>query len=389
MAKLARLSDIDVSGKTVFLRVDYNVPIDGEKIRDTIRIDGTLPTIAKLKSAGAKIVIASHLGRPKGKVDPKYSLAPVAKHLGIPLVPTIGPERAVAQSKVKPGEMILLENLRFDPGEEKNDEVFAVQLASGCQVYVTDAFGVLHRAHASTVTLPQRIRPAVAGLLVENEVLSLSALKIAPPRPFIVVIGGAKVSDKIQLLRALFPRADAILVVGAMAFPFIRARGGKTGKSLVEEEGVPLAAEILAEAATKKTQILLPEDVLAGASPDDASPVVCDAAMIPDDKAGYDIGPKTVARYKEALAKANAVFWNGPAGFFEKDAYAGGTKALAETLALLADKKVRVVIGGGDSAAAVRQFGLDARMTHVSTGGGASIEFLEGKPLPGLAALGL
>lgn len=386
----ATLAQVDWKDKTVFLRADFNVPVEDGRIRDEARITAARPTIDLLREKGAKLLLASHLGRPKGAPDPKYSLAPVAEALGVPLLPTVGAERAEAMEKMKAGDAVLLENTRFHPGETKNDPAFAAALVEGCDAYVTDAFGSLHRAHASTEGAARLVRerggPALPGLLVEKEVAALARLRDDPPRPYMVLLGGAKVSDKIDLVRALLEKADEILIGGAMAFPFLKAQGGEVGASKCSAEDVSVAKDLLEEAKRKGVPLRLPEDVAAAPNPDEP-PRFVPAAQIPSNLAGFDVGARTVASFSRTLRKARAVFWNGPMGLFEKEPYGAGTREVAKALAACATAGAMVVVGGGDSAAAVRAFGLTEKMTHVSTGGGAALAFLEGKTLPGLAVL--
>ncbi len=386
--------DVDVAGRRVFLRADLNVPLDDGKITDDTRIRASLPTIVNLLERGASVVLASHLGRPKGKVNDALRLKPVADRLsqllGRPVRMTgdaIGPGVQVAVEKLRGGDMLMLENLRFHAEEEANDPDFARALANGLDLYVNDAFGAAHRAHASTEGITHHL-PAVAGLLMEREVDALSRLLQKPAKPFHAVIGGAKVSGKLEVLEALLSRCQAILVGGGMANTFLAAKGNEIGKSLVEEDRLKDAERILAEARRKRVRFMLPTDAVVAPQIHHRSRTeVVSIDAVPSDQMIVDIGPQTIAAYTEHLAKAKTVFWNGPMGVFEMPQMAEGTKAIARFLAKRARARVVVVVGGGDSVAAVEQLDLADRMTHVSTGGGASLEFLEGKTLPGVAAL--
>ena len=388
------IRDVDVSGKRVFLRADLNVPLDDGRITDDTRIRASVPTIVNLLERGASVVLASHLGRPKGKVNDALRLKPVADRLsqllGRPVRMTgdaLGPGVQVAVDKLRPGDLLLLENLRFHGEEEANDPEFAQALAAGADLYVNDAFGAAHRAHASTEGITHHL-PAVAGLLMEREVDALSRLLQKPARPFHAVIGGAKVSGKLEVLEALLSRCQAILVGGGMANTFLAAKGQALGKSLVEDDRLKDAERILAEARRKRVRFMLPTDaVIAPQLHHRAKTQTVSIAAVPRDQMVVDIGPQTLAAYTEHLAKAKTVFWNGPMGVFEMPQMAEGTNAVARFLAKRASRGVVVVVGGGDSVAAVEQLGLAEKMTHVSTGGGASLEFLEGKTLPGVAAL--
>jgi phosphoglycerate kinase len=386
--------DVDVTGKRVFLRADLNVPLDDGRITDDTRIRASLPTIVHLLERGAAVVLASHLGRPKGKVNDALRLKPVADRLsqllGRPVRMTgdaLGPGVQVAVEKMKPGDLLLLENLRFRAEEEANDPEFARALADGMDLYVNDAFGAAHRAHASTEGITHHL-PAVAGLLMEREVDALTRLLEKPERPFHAVIGGAKVSGKLEVLEALLSRCQAVLVGGGMANTFLAAKGLELGKSLVEEDRLADAERILAEARRKRVRFMLPVDaVVAPQIHFRAKTRIVPIEEVPKDLMVVDIGPATIAAYTEHLAKAKTVFWNGPMGVFEMKQMAEGTNAIARYLAGRTAEGVVTVVGGGDSVAAVEGLGLADRMTHVSTGGGASLEFLEGKTLPGVAAL--
>jgi phosphoglycerate kinase len=389
-AKVVR--DVDVAGHRVFVRADLNVPLEDGRITDDTRIRASLPTIVNLLERGASVVLASHLGRPKGKVNDALRLRPVADRLtqllGRPVRMTgdaLGPGVQVAVDKLRPGDLILLENLRFHAAEEANDPAFAESLAALGELYVNDAFGAAHRAHASTEGITHFL-PAVAGLLMEREVDALSRLLHRPARPFHAVIGGAKVSGKLEVLEALLSRCQAVLVGGGMANTFLAARGLSLGKSLVEADQLQNAERILAEARRKRVRLMLPTDAVVAPQIHERAKVrTVSVDAVPKDLMVVDIGPATLAAYTEHLAKAKTVFWNGPMGVFEVEQMAEGTNAMA---AFLAKRRgVVTVVGGGDSVAAVERLGLAGAMTHVSTGGGASLEFLEGKTLPGVAAL--
>jgi phosphoglycerate kinase len=386
--------DVDVRGKRVFLRSDLNVPIDDGRITDDTRIRASLPTLIHLLEQGATVILASHLGRPHGKVNDAYRLKPVADRLSQllrrPVKMTgdaLGPGVQDAVGKLRPGDLLLLENLRFHAGEEANDPGFAEALAAFADVYVDDAFGSAHRAHASTEGITHFL-PAVAGLLLEREVNALSRLLDRPPRPFHTVIGGAKISEKLNVLRVLVGRCQAILVGGGMANTFLAAKGLEMGKSLVETEQLENAAAIMAEARRRRTRLMLPTDVLVAAQVHHRAPrEVVSVNAVPTDWMVVDIGPQTVDKYREALSKARTIFWNGPMGIFEVAPFAEGTNAIARAIAERTAHGAITVVGGGDSVAAVQQLGLIDQMSHVSTGGGASLEFVEGRTLPGVAAL--
>jgi phosphoglycerate kinase len=385
--------DLDLrGGQRVLVRVDFNVPLRDGQVADDSRIRATLPTLDYLAQAGARVILMSHLGRPK-KADPALSLAPVAARLseltGKPVAfatDCIGdvPER-LAQA-LPPGGLLLLENLRFHPEEEANDGAFAAALARLGQVYVNDAFGTAHRAHASTVGVTQHLHPAAAGLLLARELEVLGSALDRPERPFVAILGGAKISGKIDVITHLLPRVDRMLIGGAMAFTFVAAKGHETGRSLVEPDRVDLARDLLRQAGPK---LLLPVDTVVAKTPD-ASGVpgrVVPITAIPTDEAGVDIGPGTIAEFKTALAGTRTVLWNGPMGIFEVAAFARGTREVAKLLADATDHGATTIVGGGDSVAAIEEAGLGDRVSHLSTGGGASLEFLEGKVLPGVAAL--
>ncbi|MCV0404257.1 MAG: phosphoglycerate kinase [Chloroflexi bacterium] len=388
------IRDVDVGGRRVFLRADLNVPLDDGRITDDTRIRASLPTIVNLLERGAIVILASHLGRPKGKVNDALRMKPVADRLaqllGRPVRMTgdaLGPGVQVAVDKLRPGDLILLENLRFRADEEANDPEFAEALAGLADIYVNDAFGAAHRAHASTEGITHFL-PAVAGLLMEREVDSLSRLLTKPPRPFHAVIGGAKVSGKLEVLEALLTRCQAVLVGGGMANTFLAARGLELGKSLVEEDQLENAERIVAEARRKRVRLMLPTDVVVAPQIHQRSKtkiVAVDA--VPKDQMIVDIGPETRAAFADHLSKAKTIFWNGPMGVFEISQFADGTNEMARAIARRTSAKTVTIVGGGDSVAAVEQLGLADRMTHVSTGGGASLEFIEGKSLPGVEAL--
>ncbi|MCW5892697.1 MAG: phosphoglycerate kinase [bacterium] len=386
------LDQVDVTGKRVFVRVDFNVPLQDGRVTDATRITATLPTLRALLDRGAALVLASHLGRPKGKRNPDYSLAPVvavlAKELGreVRLAPDcVGAETEALASALNPGDVLLLENLRFHAEEEKNDPAFAARLATLADVYVNDAFGAAHRAHASTEGIARLMPQRAAGLLLAREVAVLGRLLAAPEKPFVAILGGAKVSDKIAVIEHLLGRVQTLVIGGAMAYTFLRAQGKPIGRSRVEEDRIELARETLARARQAGVDLLLPSDHLAADKPEaGATTQIVSADAFPDDLLGVDIGPDTAKRYGDVVAAARTVLWNGPMGIFEIDAFAQGTMAIAEALARCTGT---TVVGGGDSVAALARAGKSDAVTHVSTGGGASLEFLEGKTLPGVAAL--
>ena len=384
--------DVDVKGKKVLVRVDFNVPMDENlKITDENRILGALPTIRYLMDQGAKTILCSHLGRPKGEVNPKFSLAPVAKRLsellGQPVKmarDVIGPDADSVVASLKPGEVALLENLRFHKEEEKNDEAFAKKLASYAEVYVNDAFGTAHRAHASTEGVA-RFLPAVSGFLLEKELVFLGKALENPDRPFVAILGGAKIADKLGVINNLLEKVDTLIVSGGMTYTFTVAKGGKIGNSMLEEDKIEYAREMIEKAKDKGVKLLLPVDtVVADRFANDANIKVVPTNDIPDGWQGLDIGPKTCALFAEAIKGAKTVIWNGPMGVFEMPNFAEGTRAVAQAMA---DSGATTIVGGGDSAAAVIQMGFGDKITHISTGGGASLEFLEGLVLPGVAAL--
>jgi phosphoglycerate kinase len=388
------LTDAEVRGKRALVRVDFNVPLDESgTVTDDTRIRAALPTIDALIKRGARIVLLSHLGRPKGgKPELKYSLAPVAKKLGeltthpVRFVAALdGDDAVVATKALRHGEILLLENTRFHAGEEKNDDALARALARLGDLFVNDAFGAAHRAHSSTAGVAKYLHPAVAGLLMEKELEYLGGALSKPERPFIAILGGAKISGKIDVIEALLPKVDGLLIGGAMANTFYKAMGLETGKSLVEPDRVELARSLVERAAYRLT---LPHDAVVAPSldqPTAAHAVKRDA--IPPNEAMFDIGPDTIKSYSRAIATAKTVLWNGPMGVFETPPFDAGTVAVAQAMADVTSKGAITIVGGGDSAAAVTEAGLEQRMSHVSTGGGASLEFLEGKPLPGVDAL--
>lgn len=395
MPKLS-IDDIQLAGSRVLLRVDFNVPMDGsQQITDDTRIRVSLPTIRKIIDDGGRAVIMSHLGRPKGAPNQKYSLAPVAKHLesllGQPVAfasDCIGATATDAAGRLNAGDVLLLENLRFHAEEEANDDNFAKQLAALGDVYVNDAFGTAHRAHASTVGVTKFIAQCAAGYLMMKELKYLDRLVDNPERPFVAVIGGSKISGKIDVMQNLFKLCDSILIGGGMMFTFNKALGRPIGASLVEEDKVALAQEIISHAAQSKVNLVLPVDcVVADAVTATAKTAVCDVRDVPDGWAGLDIGPASQKMFAEIIMKAKTVVWNGPMGVFELAPFAEGTRAVAEAMVKATRGGATTVVGGGDSAAAITQMGYDLHVSHVSTGGGATLEFLEGKTLPGVAAL--
>jgi phosphoglycerate kinase len=383
--------DADVAGKRVLVRVDFNVPLEGGRVADDTRIRAALPTIELLRDRGAALILVSHLGRPRGKTDPALSMRPVGERLAELLGADVKQAPAVVGEDVEtmaaglsPGDVLLLENVRFEPGETENDPGLADALAALADLYVNDAFGAAHRAHASTEGVAHRL-PGCAGLLLESEVNELTEVVELPERPLIVVLGGAKVSDKIGVIDRFLELADSILIGGAMCFSFFRAQGIATGSSLVEDEGVAPAEEALRRAEGSKCELLLPVDLVLGKSFDAATERrESDGVEVPDGWMGLDVGPRTAAAYAEAIAAAGTVLWNGPMGAFELEPFAGGTRTVAEAVAA---SPATTVVGGGDSVAALHQFGLAEKVDWVSTGGGASLELLEGKKLPGVEAL--
>lgn len=400
MAKLS-LRDLQPAGKRVLMRVDFNVPLEeqadgSQAITDDTRIQAAVPSIAFLAKAGARVILVSHLGRPKGGPEPKSSLKPAADRLGELLdVPVkfasdcVGPVAEAAVADLKDGEVLLLENVRFYKEEEKNDPAFAKQLASLADLYVNDAFGTAHRAHASTEGVTAYFQENAMGFLIEKELKYLQDELAQPKRPFVVIMGGAKVSDKILLISSLLDKADVILVGGAMAYTFLLAQGYKIGKSLVEKDKTGLALDLLKQAEAKGVRLVLPVDSRHTAEFRANAPTECTAlwtegGAIPDDREGIDIGDKAIVQFSDEIAQAGTIVWNGPMGVFEKEGFDIGTKAIAEAIAKSGAVKI---VGGGDSVTAVNQFGFADEMDHISTGGGASLELLEGKVLPGIAAL--
>jgi phosphoglycerate kinase len=392
--KLKRLQEMTFKGKRVLVRVDYNVPMKGAKIEDNSRIRETLKTLEYLIDGGAKIVLIAHLGRPKGKVEPKYSLKPVADELAKLLKKSVafasdcvGPEADKAVAALKPGQVLLLENLRFHAEEEANDSAFAKALAKHGDLFIQDAFGALHRAHASTAGVTKYL-PGAIGFLVQRELEFLDRVIGNPTRPFLAIIGGAKVSDKLVVLDKLLDRVDVLLIGGGMAYTFLAAQGISIGKSLLEKNQIDAAKAIIEKAYNKKVEILLPADHLAVREiKADAAVTVTQAMSIPADLIGVDIGPHTIEFFTEHVSKAKTVFWNGPMGIFEIEAFSKGSFAVAEAMAEATKNGVTTIVGGGDSLSVVSKAKLASKMSHCSTGGGASLELLEGKVLPGLAAL--
>ncbi len=388
------IEDVQVKGKKVLVRCDFNVPLDADKnITDETRINAALPTIRYLLDNGAAVILCSHLGRPKGEFNMKYSLAPVAKRLSEKLgfevklaKDVIGPDAKKLAAEVKPGEAVLLENVRFHAEEEKNDPAFAKELASMAELYVSDAFGTVHRAHASTAGVADYL-PAVAGYLIGKELTFLGNAVENPVRPFVAILGGAKVKDKIGVITNLLEKVDTLIIGGGMAYTFSKAMGGEIGNSLLDEERIGLAKEMMETAKAKGVKFLLPIDTVIANDFDNPTEIkIVEAGKIPEGWQGLDIGPKTIELFSDAVKSAKTVVWNGPMGVFEKPEFAKGTLAIATAMAE-SDATTIIGGGGGDSAAAVTQMGLAPKMSHISTGGGASLEFLEGKVLPGVACL--
>ncbi len=395
MAKIT-INDLELRGKRVFIRVDFNVPLKDGVVTDDTRIRETLPTLRLVIGKGARVVLASHLGRPKGARNEKYSLAPAAKKLEELLGQRvefandcIGAEAEGKSQALKNGEVLLLENVRFHAEEEKNDQAFSKQLAALCDgLFICDAFGSAHRAHASVVGITHFVKQSAAGLLMEKELAYLGKAIGDPARPFVAILGGAKVSDKIEVVENLMKIADAMLIGGGMAYTFLKAQGQPIGKSLVENEKLDLAKRILDDARQKKFTFLIPVDhVVAPEFKADAPATTVDVASTPDDQMGLDIGPRTIALYAAEIAKARTIVWNGPMGVFEMPAFAKGTLEIAKAVAAVTDAGATSIVGGGDSVAAAHQSGVSSRISHISTGGGASLEFLGGRKLPGVEAL--
>ncbi|WP_462134241.1 phosphoglycerate kinase [Slackia piriformis] len=393
MADIKTIEGVDVRGKRVLVRVDFNVPVKDGVVGDDTRIRAALPTISYLVEHGAKVILMSHLGRPAGEgYEEKFTLAPAAARLAelidAPVVfasDTIGEDARAKAANLSDGSIVVLENLRFDKREKKNDPAFCEELASLADLYVNDAFGTAHRAHASTAGVAALL-PSYAGFLLAGEVDTLSGMLDAPERPFVAILGGSKASDKVGVIDALIDKADIIIIGGGMCFTFLLAEGKQVGTSLKEEDWVERAGEMIQKAKAAGVKLLLPVDIVAAdAFAEDAAKVTCGADSIPEDMMGLDIGPKTEELYASAIAQGATVFWNGPMGVFEMKAFEHGTKAVAEAVA--ANTQAATIIGGGDSVAAVNKFELADRMTFISTGGGASMELVEGKPLPGVEAL--
>ena len=390
MSKLS-LSDIDVRGRRVFMRVDFNVPIQDGVITEDARIEAALPSIRYVIEKGGRLILASHLGRPKGKPDMQYTLQPVSKRLSellsrpVAFAPDcVGPAVEAMVQSLRDGDVLLLENLRFHAEEEKNDPAFSKQLSALCDVYINDAFGTAHRAHASTEGITAYVKPAGAGFLMQKELESLGHALGSAAKPYVSIVGGSKVSDKIELIENFLGLADQILIGGAMAYTFLRAKGIETGKSLVEVDKIELARDLMARSASKGVALELPVDHVVAASLKSTESRVVSVDQTPADQMGLDIGPETIRRYAGIIDAAKTIVWNGPMGVFENPMFSKGTFAIAKAVA---DSSAFSIIGGGDSAAAVAQSGMESKITHISTGGGASLEFLSGQKLPGVEAL--
>jgi phosphoglycerate kinase len=394
MNKLS-IRDLELRGKRVFIRVDFNVPMAGDKVEDDTRIRETLPTLRYAIDQRARLVLASHLGRPKGKIDPKYTLSPVANRLRELLdqpvafaSDCVGADAEAKSKSLGDGELLLLENVRFHPQEEANDPEFSRQLAQLCDgLFVCDAFGSSHRAHASVVGITKFVRQAAAGLLMEKELAYLGKAISNPDRPFVAILGGAKVSDKIEVVQNLMKLADTLLIGGAMAYTFLKSQGLPIGKSLVENDKLDLARGLLADARGRNFRFLLPVDHVVAESPNSTETRIVDIAQTPENMMGLDIGPQTISLFNEQIKGARTIVWNGPVGIFEKPAFAQGTLAIARAVAAASVAGATSIVGGGDSVAAIEQSGLASKISHISTGGGASLEFLAGEKLPGVEAL--
>lgn len=396
MRKKLNLNDFDPKGLKVLMRVDFNVPLDGDRnITDDTRIKAALPSVQRIIDGGGSVILMSHLGRPKGQIDPALSLRPVADRLAelveVPVkfaLDTVGPDAMNQAAELVPGEILLLENLRFNPGETGNDPGFSAGLAGLGDAFVNDAFGSAHRAHSSTVGVTSHFETSRAGFLMEKELKFLGSLVANPVRPFVAVLGGAKVGGKVDVILNLLDKVDTLLLGGGMIFTFLEVHGLNIGSSLLDKDCLDVAREILEKSKTSNTRLVLPEDcVVADAFDENANKKTCLVTDIPSDWMGLDIGPKSVATYRKFLEDAKSVFWNGPMGVFELPSFAHGTRAVAEAIASATDSGAGSVVGGGDSVAAINQMGLADRISHVSTGGGASLEFMAGRELPGIAAL--
>jgi phosphoglycerate kinase len=396
MPKKLNLSGFDPQGVKVLMRVDFNVPLDGDRnITDDTRIRAALPSIRYIIEGGGSVILMSHLGRPKGKIDPAFSLRPVADRLAelvaAPVkfaLDTVGPDAVNQAADLAAGEVLLLENLRFNPGETGNDPGFSAGLAALGDAYVNDAFGTAHRAHSSTVGVTKNFETSRAGFLMETELDFLGTLVSDPARPYVAVLGGAKVSGKVDVILNLLDKVDVLLLGGGMIFTFLKVHGLNIGKSLLDKDCLEVAREILEKSRTSSTRFVLPEDcVVADAFDENAKRKTCLVTDIPGDWMGLDIGPQTMAVYQDLLADAKSVFWNGPMGVFELPSFAHGTRAVAESIAIATAAGAQSVVGGGDSVAALNQMNLADQVSHVSTGGGASLEFMAGRELPGISAL--